>query len=399
MPLVDDPSKRSVREKGNHMTISETTTENPTNPGIHSEPVAPAQGAPTADDVAEKVFASLLGAFEIQAIYLGDRLGWYDDIVANGPVTARGLARRTESDERYAREWLEQQAATGYLVCANPGDAIEHRRFHMEPGTAEALTDSESLAFMGPFARFSAGLGKHVDALVDAYRSGSGVSWADLGEDPREAQAAANRPLFLGPLGREFLPSIPQVDSALASGGKVADVGCGFGWSTVGIAEAYPQAHADGFDIDGPSIDAARRIAHERGIVDRVGFHELDAAEAPGEGTYDLVTAFECIHDMGDPTGVLAAMKRLVKEDGTVIVMDERVGNTFEGPADEVEQLFYGFSLMCCLPDGRSHDHSAATGTVMRHGTLEGYAIGAGFEAVEVLDIEHDFFRFYRLVH
>lgn len=381
------------------MTITEMPTENATRPGLNPEPVTPAPATPSADEVAERVFDSLLGAFEIQAIYLGDRLGWYDDIVANGPVTARGLAQRTESDERYAREWLEQQAATGYLVCGNPADSADRRRFHLEPGTAEALTDSDSLVFMGPFARFSAGLGKHMDTLVDAYRNGCGVSWAELGEDPREAQAAANRPLFLGPLGREFLPSIPAVDSALASGGRIADVGCGFGWSTVGIAESYPQALADGFDIDGPSIDAARRIAQDRGIADRVGFHELDAAEAPGEGTYDVVTAFECIHDMGDPTGVLAAMKSLVKEEGTVIVMDERVGDTFEGPADEVEQLFYGFSLMCCLPDGRSHEHSAATGTVMRHGTLEEYAVRAGFEGVEVLDIDHDFFRFYRLVH
>ncbi|MGI9577227.1 MAG: class I SAM-dependent methyltransferase [Microthrixaceae bacterium] len=382
------------------MTIADTLTEQ-----LRSETAATPQPevkvseAATADDVAERIFGSLLGAFEIQAVYLGDRLGWYEDIVTNGPVGSAQLAERTASSERYAREWLEQQAATGYLVCDNPADPVEQRRFRIEPGAAEALTDSESLAFMGPFARFSAGLGKHIDALAEAYRTGGGVSWAELGEDPREAQAAANRPLFLGPLGREFLPSIREVDAALAHGGKVADIGCGFGWSTVGVAEAYPAVKADGFDIDSPSIDAARRIAEDRGLADRLSFHDLDAAEAPGEGTYDLVTAFECIHDMGDPVSVLAAMKRLVSDEGTVIVMDERVGDSFVGAADEVEQLFYGFSLMCCLADGLSHDHSVGTGTVMRADTLETYARAAGFESVEVLDIEHDFFRFYRLVH
>ena len=359
----------------------------------------PTGTARSADDVAERIFGSLLGAFEIQAIHIGLRLGWYEDIAANGPVTSVGLAGRTDTAERYAREWLEQQGATGYLHCDDPAAEPTERRFRIDPAAAEALTDAQSLAFMAPFARFSAGLGKHIDTLVDAYRSGGGVSWSELGEDPREAQAAANRPLFLGPLGREILPSIPEIDRALADGGRVADVGCGFGWSTVGIAEAYPSVVADGFDVDGPSIDSARRIAGDRGLADRLRFHDLDAAEAPGAGSYDLVTAFECIHDMGDPVSVLAAMKRLVSDDGTVIVMDERVGESFGGPADEVEQLFYGFSLMCCLPDGLSHDHSVGTGTVMRPDTLTGYAQAAGFESVEVLDIDHDFFRFYRLVH
>jgi 2-polyprenyl-3-methyl-5-hydroxy-6-metoxy-1,4-benzoquinol methylase len=351
----------------------------------------------TADDVAERVFSSLLGAFEIQAIYLGGKLGWYEALAADGPLTSEELAARTDSTERYAREWLEQQAATGYLTCEDPSAPIESRRFSMDAATAEALTDTESLSFMQSFARFNVGLGKHIDALADAYRNGGGVGWETLGDDPREAQALGNKPLFLKLLGQEFLPSIADVHEALSGGGRVADVGCGLGWSSVGIAEAYPDATVDGYDIDVASIEAATEIAAERGLSDRLNFVSGDAAEADAAGSYDLVAAFECIHDMPDPVSVLATMKSLARPGGAVIVMDERTNDAFAGPADEVEQMLYGFSLMCCLADGMSYEGSVGTGTVMRPATFEGYAVDAGFSSVEILPIEHDFFRFYRL--
>jgi len=140
----------------------------------------------------------------------------------------------------------------------------------------------------------------------------------------------------------------------------------------------------------------AAEYAAARGVGDRVQFHAQDAAEA--EGNYDLVVAFECIHDMPQPVGVLATMRKLAGADGTVIVMDENVAETFEAPANEVDRLFYGYSLLVCLPDGLSHPPSVGTGTVMRPATLRGYAQEAGFSDIEVLPIENDFFRFYKLV-
>jgi 2-polyprenyl-3-methyl-5-hydroxy-6-metoxy-1,4-benzoquinol methylase len=207
--------------------------------------------------------------------------------------------------------------------------------------------------------------------------------------------------LFLGPLGQEYLPSIPDVDSALRAGGRVADVGCGLGWSAIGIALAYPDATVDGYDVDGPSIEAARRNAREAGVDDRVRFHAVDAAATNADTVdgerYDAVFAFECIHDLADPVGVLAAMRRLAGDGGAVVVMDERVAETFTAPGDEVERLMYGYSLTCCLADGMAHQPSAGTGTVMRPSTLRRYAVEAGFAEVEILDIANDFFRFYRL--
>jgi SAM-dependent methyltransferase len=247
-----------------------------------------------------------------------------------------------------------------------------------------------------PLARMVAGVGQRLDALTGAYRSGGGVPWADFGPDVRESQAAANRPLFLGALPREYLPSVPEIDAVLRRGGRVADVGCGFGWSAIGLALAHPEVTVDGFDPDGPSVEAARRNAAEAGVADRVRFRSTDAALVDGE--YDLVAAFECIHDMPDPVSVLAAMRRLAGADGVVLVVDERVAERFTAPGDEVEQLMYGWSITCCLPDGLAHPGSVGTGTVMRPDTLRGYARAAGFADVDVLPVEDGFFRFYRLV-
>jgi cyclopropane fatty-acyl-phospholipid synthase-like methyltransferase len=192
---------------------------------------------------------------------------------------------------------------------------------------------------------------------------------------------------------------MPEVDAALRAGGRVADVGCGFGWSAIGIATGYPAARVEGFDVDAPSVEAARRNAAAAGLGDRAAFTVVDADSLTEEQAYDLVAAFECVHDMADPVAVLAGMRAMVRPGGTVLVVDEKVAETFTAPGDEVERLMYGYSLTCCLPDGRSSAPSVATGTVMRPSTLEGYAREAGFDGLEVLPVEHDFFRFYRLTH
>jgi 2-polyprenyl-3-methyl-5-hydroxy-6-metoxy-1,4-benzoquinol methylase len=354
----------------------------------------------TAEALAERILAAGLAALDLQSVQLGDRLGYYRALAAADDLTPAELAARTGTAERYAREWLEQQAVTGILTVTDdpdrPGEAGA-RRFTLPDGHAEALTDVLSPAYVAWMSKLIGSFGRQADAIADAYRSGGGVSWEQLGDDAREAQAAANRPMFLGALGREYLPSIPVVDAALRAGGRVADIGCGMGWSSIGIALAYPDAGVDGYDVDAPSIEAARRNATESGVSGRVRFHTADASAIAAGATYDLVLAVECIHDLPDPVGVLAAMRRLAGESGTVIVADERVAESFTAPGDEIERLMYGYSLMCCLPDGMAHRGSAATGTVMRPSTLRSYAEQAGFTGLEVLDVQDDFFRFYRL--
>jgi SAM-dependent methyltransferase len=347
-----------------------------------------------ADAFVERLVGAVLGTMDLHSVYLGDRLGYYRALAAE-PLTPAGLARRTGTAERYAREWLEQQAVTGILET-DPAAGADSRCYALPAAHRGALVDDLDLGHLAPVARAVVGFLRQTDLVVEAFRTGGGVSWAAHGADAREGQAGTNRPLFLGPLGREHLPAIPDVDASLRAGGRVADVGCGLGWSSIGIALAYPHATVDGYDVDAPSVEAARRNAHEAGVGDRVRFHVADAATVD-DGPFDAVFAFECVHDLPDPVAVLAAMRRLAGERGAVVVMDERVAEAFTAPGDEVERLMYGYSLLCCLADGMAHAGSVGTGTVMRPSTLRRYAVDAGFADVEVLDIEHDVFRFYRL--
>jgi 2-polyprenyl-3-methyl-5-hydroxy-6-metoxy-1,4-benzoquinol methylase len=356
----------------------------------------PAATAPSAAEIAERLFEAILGAQFVQAAYLGERLGYYRALAAGAALDAGELASRTGTAERYAREWLEHQAVSGILTVDDPAAAPGKRRFTLPPGPAEALTDPNSPTHLLPIARMVCGVGTHLDALVTAYRHGSGVSWAELGEDVREGQGGANRPLFLGALPKEYLPSIPEIAAVLRNGGRVADVGCGVGWSSIGLALAHPGVTVDGYDLDAPSVEAARANATAAGVADRVRFFTDDAATVAGR--YDLVTAFECIHDMPDPVAVLGAMRCLAEADGIVLVMDENVAETFTAPGDDVERLMYGWSITCCLPDGLAHETSVGTGTVMRPETLRRYATEAGFTQVQVLPVQDDFFRFYRLL-
>jgi 2-polyprenyl-3-methyl-5-hydroxy-6-metoxy-1,4-benzoquinol methylase len=352
--------------------------------------------ADTSAAFVDRLFGAVLATMDLHAVYLGDRLGYYRALAAS-PLTSAELAARTGTAERYAREWLEQQAVTG-ILATDPRATTAERRYALPAEHVGPLTDVLDLGHVAPFARMTIGLVKQVDLLQEAFRTGGGVRWEQHGADARESQAAANRPLFLGPLGREHLPSIPDVDAALRAGGRVADVGCGLGWSSIGIALAYPDATVDGYDVDAPSVEAARRNAREAGVDDRVRFHVADVAGLADLAPYDVVFAFECIHDLADPVGVLAAMRGLAGDRGAVVVMDERVAEEFTAPGDDVERFMYGFSLLCCLADGMAHQPSVGTGTVMRPATLRRYATEAGFADVEVLDIANDFFRFYRLM-
>lgn len=177
----------------------------------------------------------------------------------------------------------------------------------------------------------------------------------------------------------------------------MADIGCGAGWSSIGIARSYPKVQVDGFDLDAPSIILAQTHVQEAALSDRVHFQVRDAGDPTLAGAYDLVTAFECLHDMAQPVEVLQAMRRLAGKYGAVLVVDERVSETFMGPGNDVEWMMYGWSVLHCLPVGMAEQPSAATGTVMRLATVQRYATAAGFRRVEVLPIENALFRFYRL--
>ncbi|WP_440072217.1 class I SAM-dependent methyltransferase [Streptosporangium sp. OZ121] len=345
----------------------------------------------TTEEFAERLFGSALGTIEVLSVHVGDRLGWYRALAEHGPATPAELAARTGCAERYTREWLEQQASSAILTLESDG------RFGLPAAAAEVLTDTGSLSYLAPLARMLAGAAVQLPALLEAYRTGGGVGWAQFGTDMRESQADMNRPWFERELPAA-LASVTDLDAVLRRpGARIADVGCGAGWSSIALARAYPRALVEGVDVDGPSVELAAGNAAAAGLGERVSFAAHDAATLE-TGRYDAVFAFECLHDMPRPVDTLKAMRRSLRPDGQVVVMDEAVGETFTAPGDETERLMYGFSLLVCLPDGMSEPSSAGTGTVMRPGTLRGYAAQAGFGGVEVLPIEgFGFWRFYRL--
>ena len=306
----------------------------------------------TADEVAERLFGSLLGTVEIMSVYLGDRLGWYRALAGDGPASAVELARRTDTQVRYAREWLEQQAVSGLLVVESDG-APDDRRFAIPASTAEVMTDATSLAYLAPMGRMFGAVGPVLPRLLEVYRTGGGVSWDDLGDDARESQADANRPWYDQRLG-SALAGVP-VDTRRPRGPGLPGARRGLRRRLVEHrpGQAYPSATVLGVDIDQPSVDMATAHAQQEGVADRVRFLRQDAASLP-EGTVDIAFAFECVHDMPRPVEVLHAVRRTLAPGGSLVVMDEAVADAFAPDGDELERMMYGFSLFVCLPDGLS---------------------------------------------
>jgi hypothetical protein len=268
-------------------------------PSDNSNPIA------RRDALAGRLFEATLGLMDLGAIHIGDRLGLYRGLERLGPATASELAAETGTQERYVREWLEQQAVSGLLDVDDAARPAPERRYTLPPGHGDVLVDPESLSTMTPLAQFGVGVIRAMPALLEAFRTGGGVSWGAFGADVREAQAAQNRPAFLHLLGQEWLPAVPELHARLRADppARVADVACGAGWSAIGIARAYPKVRVDGLDLDAPSIELARANVAEAGLAGRITLALRDAAD-PAGGRYDLVTIFESLHDISRPIDI-----------------------------------------------------------------------------------------------
>jgi len=351
------------------------------------------------DALVERLSQAALGMGETLTVYLGDKLGLYRTLADAGPLTSSELASRAGIFERYAREWLEQQAAAGILEVDDVAAAEGDRRYSLPEGHAEPLLDVESPYSMAPFVKMYVAAGSAMPKLLEAFRSGDGVAATAYGRDMIEAVADFNRPWLVGSLGTEYLPSIPDLHERLQADppAKVADVASGAGWAGISLARAYPKITVDGFDLAESSIQLANQNAREAGVSDRVRFEVRDAGDPSLEGRYDLAIVVEAIHDMSDPVSVLANIRRNLTAGGALIVADQLTEDAFTAPASELERSNYVFSVLDCLPVGMDADTSVGTGTVMRRSTFERYAKEAGFDAVEVLPIEHESLRFYRL--
>jgi 2-polyprenyl-3-methyl-5-hydroxy-6-metoxy-1,4-benzoquinol methylase len=249
---------------------------------------------------------------------------------------------------------------------------------------------------LAPLAQMVAGVGGALAEVVDAYRTGGGVAYPRFGPAFRAGQSGINRPAFLTDLVSAWIPAMPDLHDALRTSRlRVADVGCGGGWSSVAMAGAFPRAEVIGYDADEASIADARRNAADAGAPAR--FAVRDAAGIAADGPFDLVLVLEALHDMARPVEALRAMRAALARGGSVLVADEKVADRFHAPGDELERLMYGWSIVHCLPVAMSESPSAAIGTVIRADTVFELAAAAGLPRAEIVPVDGGFFRLYRL--
>jgi SAM-dependent methyltransferase len=341
--------------------------------------------------LAQRLFEQTVQVGEAAATWLGIELGWYAALRDSGPATAAELAARTGTAPRYTREWLEQQAVAGVLDADGERYALPVE--HVAP-----LLDRDSSVWTEPLVRTVVIASRQLPAIAAAARTGGGVPWAAYGPEMSAAQGDGNRPALRHALAADWVPQLPELAARLTAGSRVVDVGCGEGWSAVGLATRFPGITVAGFDLDEVALAAARVHADEAGVSDRVTFQLADAGAGLPGGPYDVALAVECVHDMPHPVEVLAAMRAATADDALVYVVDEAADPVLTAPGDEVQRLLYGFSLLICLPDSLSHAGSVGTGTVMRPSTLDSYARSAGFAAAVPREVtDTGFWRVYQL--
>jgi SAM-dependent methyltransferase len=306
-------------------------------------------------------------------VVMGDRLGLYRALAGAGPLSPAELAERTGTAERYVREWLNAQAAGGY-VGYDPDSGC----YTLPPEQAVALTDPDSPAYLPGF--FQIALGSVLDSpkIVEAARSGAGFGWHEHAHDVHEGCERFFRPGYNANLTSGWLPALDGVVAKLERGALVADVGCGHGASTILMAQAFPNSTFAGSDYHSGSIETARHHAQEAGVTGRVSFESAPAAGYSGNG-YDLVTMFDCLHDMGDPVGAARHVRGTLKADGTWMIVEPHAGDRVEENFNPVGRAYYSFSTLLCTPASLSQDVGLALGAQAGEARIRDVVTAGGF--------------------
>ena len=319
-----------------------------------------------------KAIGDLGAALTATLTAIGDKLGLYKALAAAGPLTSSELAARTDTAERYIREWLNAQAAAGYVVY----DAASER-YSLTPEQTVALTQEDSPAFvLGGFQAMTAAM-RIAPKLRDAFRSGQGLGWHEHDPDLFQGTERFFRPGYNANLVSAWIPALDGVEQKLQAGARVADVGCGHGASTIVMAKAYPKSTFVGFDYHGPSIERARGAAASAGVADRVNFQVASAKEYPG--TYDFVTFFDCLHDMGDPVGAAAHVRSTLNADGTWMIVEPFANDRVEDNLNPVGRVFYSASTMVCTPASLAQEVGLALGAQAGEARLREVVTKGGF--------------------
>jgi SAM-dependent methyltransferase len=309
-------------------------------------------------------------------LHVGDRLGLYRAMAGAGPLTSADLAERTDTAERYVREWLNNQAAGGYVLY-NPAD----QTYELPPEQAMVLANEESPAFLGGAFEVIASAYSDHEAVVDAFRTGAGIGWHAHDERLFSGVVRLFRPGYAAHLEQEWLPALDGVADKLRSGASVADVGCGLGASAIIMAKAFERSTFVGFDPHESSIAAARQAATEAGVSHRARFEVATAKDFPGDG-YDLVCVFDALHDMGDPVGAARRIRQALAPDGTLLLVEPNAGDAVEENLNPVGRTYYGLSTVICTPGSLDQEVGLGLGAQAGQRRLTAVLHEAGFSHV-----------------
>ncbi len=323
-----------------------------------------------------KMLGDLGGAMSVPTVRLGMRLGLFDAL-SEAPATAGELAERAGGlHERYVREWALAQAANGYIDFDAGRDM-----FSLSPEQAMVFVNPESPVYLAGAFELVAAMIEAEAKVEDCFRHGKGIRWGDHAGCLFCATGAFFRPGYVNNIVQAWIPALDGVEARLQSGARVADVGCGVGFSTLLMAQAYPHSHFVGFDFHQPSIEEARRHAEDHGLGDRVRFEVANAKEIAEDG-FDLVTMYDCLHDMGDPLGCAAHMRHILAADGSWMVVEPIAGNTPANNMNPVGRLYYNASTMICVPTSLDQEVGAGLGAQAGGARLTEIIKGGGFETV-----------------
>jgi SAM-dependent methyltransferase len=306
-------------------------------------------------------------------VMLGDRLGLYKAMANNGPMTSSELASRTGTTERYVREWLNANAASGYVTYD-----VASQKYSLPPEQALALAVENSPAFIpGAFQIISACF-HDADKIEEAFRTGKGVGWHEHHHDLFHGTERFFRPGYLANLTTQWIPALDGVEAKLRAGAKVADIGCGLGASTILMAKDYPNSEFFGFDYHDGSIELAREAAKREGVGDRATFAVAAAKSFPGKD-YDFIAFFDCLHDMGDPAGASAYVRSKMKSDGTWMIVEPYAEDATEGNHNPVGRVYYSASTLLCVPASISQEVGAALGAQAGEKRIRDVVTSGGF--------------------
>ena len=326
-----------------------------------------------------KMLGDLGGAFSVPTVRIGYRLGLFNSLHVDGPAKASELADRLKLSERYVREWAFAQSANGY-VTFDPKTG----QFSLSPEQAMVFAMTDSPVYLAGAFDLAAAMIEGEPKVERGFRTGEGVAWGDGAGCLFCAVGAFFRPGYVNAIVQSWLPSLDGMVPRLEAGAKVADIGCGVGFSTLLMAEAFPNSRFVGYDFHAPSIEQARVHAASHGLSDRVRF-ETTLAKDISEKEFDLITMFDCLHDMGDPRGCAAHLRTLLKEgDGTWMIVEPIAA---DHPADALEspvtRLYYNASTMVCVPTSLSQEVGEALGAQAGEGRLTELLNSAGFSHVK----------------